>query len=396
MPNTLDVYGLSIKTLDEIKSAIIAGMQAIYGSDINVDQNSPDGQLVNIFAQVALDNLELLQQIYNTFSVNNAVGQALDQRVALNGLSRQAGTFTFVDIDVVTSRALNLVGLDAELDVDEPTAEVFTVKDDAGNKFYLVASQTIAVAGTYTYSFRAAARGAVLTSPNTITNQDTVTLGVISVNNPDPSTSVGIDEETDAALRIRHSKSFNLASTGPADAIEAAILSVTNVTDAAVIENDTGSESPGGVPAKSIWAIVEGGLDADIAQAIYAKKTPGCGQTGSVEATVTRPNGTLFTAKFDRPVLEDLYIKFTIIPRTAGITFDTDQIKADLAAALSYRLLQSANIGDIIVTMFSLYPDAVLTEVGVSDNGSDWEETLDPTDYQSKFSVDASRITVTA
>jgi hypothetical protein len=392
MPSQLDGTGLQIKTLDEIKNALIYGLQSIYGQDINVASNTPDGQNIGIFAQAALDNLELLQQVYNAFGIDFAYGILLDRLVALNGLSRAQGTYTFTDIVVVVDRALTLEGLDADVGSADGTG--FTVEDDAGVQFILAETEVIAASGSYTLSFRAKDIGAVQTSPNTITNQVTVTLGVTSVNNPSVATSVGQDEETDAALKVRHSKMFNLASTGPADAMEAAILALPTVTDAIVVENDT-SGTVGGVPARSIWPIVEGGVDSDIAQAIYAKKIPGCGQKGATEISITRPNGMVFTAKFDRPLSENLHIEFTIIPRTPGVTFDTDAIKTALASALTYTLRQSASIGDVIGAMLTLYPNGVLTDVGVSANGTDWYDNLDPTDAQHKFSVAASRITVT-
>lgn len=394
MPNQLDGSGLQIKTVAEIKSTIISGLQSIYGADINMDSNTPDGQLVGIFSQAAIDNLELLEQVYNSFSVDNAFGVLLDQRVSLNGLSRKPGTFTFTLVDVVVDRALTLVGLDGQVDVDVPTGDIYTVMDDAGNKFYLETTEVISGAGTSSLSFRAANRGAVLTTANTIDNQVTVTLGVVSVNNPTTATSVGTDEESDVALKIRHAASFNLAATGPSDAIAAAVLSVTDVTDAVVVENDTGGEV-GGTDAHSIWTIVEGGSDADIGQAIYSKKVPGCGQRGDTSVTIARPDGTSFIAKFDRPILENLHIRFTIAPAVVGVSFDTDAIKTALAAALSYRLLQSATMGQIVLAMLAIAPQGMLETVGVSSNGTDWYDIIAPTSNQHKFVADASRITVT-
>ena len=67
MPNILDVNGLQIKTFNEIKEELITSLRGIYGNDINVDSNSPDGQLVNILAQAIIDQLELIQQAYNSF-----------------------------------------------------------------------------------------------------------------------------------------------------------------------------------------------------------------------------------------------------------------------------------------------------------------------------------------
>jgi uncharacterized phage protein gp47/JayE len=392
MPNQLTAVGLEIKTFDEIYGTITSGLQSVYGADINVDQSSPDGQLVNIFVQAALDNLETLVDVYNSFSPYAAYGVTLDQRMALNGITRKQGTYTMQIVEITVDRALTLPGLDAE--INNPDGTGFTVQDDQGNQFILAATQIIPTPGTYPFTFRSKVIGRIETTANTITNQTTLTLGVTAVNNPSSYTALGENEETDLELRTRHSKSFNLAATGPADAIEAAIMSVSLVTDTFVAENDTGSTDHG-VPAHSIWAIVENGADSDIGQAIYSKKTPGCGMKGSVSVVINRPNGTTFTDKFDRPLDENLHIRFTMIPKIAGVTFDTSLDKAQLVDKLKYTIAQSASIGDVIIAMLAIEPNAILTSVAISNNGSTWVEKLDVTDYQHKFVLDVSRIAIT-
>lgn len=392
MPNDISSTGLQVKTAVEIIGEITAALQAIYGSDINVDQNSPDGQLINIFTQVLIDQLELLVTVYDSFDPASVFGVLCDQRFALNGLSRQEGTYTIQPVSVTSDRALNIYGLD-DVDLD-PSLELFTVEDDAGNRFVLVNTHSFVGAATASLDFRAAEIGQVQTVPNTITNVVTVTLGITGVNNPLPATTVGENEETDAEFKIRHARSFNLAATGPADAVEAAILAVPAVSDAFVAENDTNG-TVATIPAHSIWCIVDGGTDADIGQAIYAKKAPGCGMKGSEVVSISRPNGTTFDAKFDRPIAEDLYIEFTIVPRRTGVTFDTDALKAALVAALTFKIAQSADVGAVMVAMLTIAPDGVLSAVGVSNDGMMYDDILAPTDFQHKFVLDVARIDIT-
>lgn len=391
MPDQLTNSGLEVKSLGVIVADLTSALQAIYGTDINLNANSPDGQLLNIYAQTASDLRDLLVAVYNSFSPSSAFGTNLDERFAINGLVRGAGTYTLQNVDVTVNGATSLVGLDAL--VANPSAQVFTVADDAGNQFELVISQSPAVAGTNTYQFRAAQIGVVQTLQNTITNQVTVVLAVTAVNNPSAATSTGVAEETDAAFKIRQARSFFLASSGPADAVLAALLAVTNVTDVAVIENTTNG-TVDTIPAHSIWCIVENGLNADIAQAIYSKKAPGTGMNGGTSVVVTRPNGNTTTIKFDRPINQNLWMRFTILPRNAGETFDNTQIKSDLAAALAYKINQQASIGDPISAMLTIEPDAILTSVGMSTDGVNYFDTSTPTTHQYKFQVSTARITI--
>ncbi len=390
MPNQIDAGGLQVKTVAEVVDDITAALQAIYGADINVEQNSPDGQNINIFAQATVDVLEVLNDVYNSFSVQSAFGTILDQRVALNGITRRAGTFTTTPVLITVDRALTLFGLDQTI---EP---VYTVTDNDGNEFLLVTTLAFGAPGSSSLTFRAADIGQVEVIINTIVNQGTTVLGVTAVNNP---TVVGVvegeDEETDDQLRIRHNRSFYLASISPADSIEAALLAVDNVIDAIVIENDTDS-TVGGTPPHAIWATVRGpaALPADIGLAIYAKKNPGCDQRGANTEVIARPNGTSFTAKWDTATEQDLFVQFGIIPAIPGESFDEDNIKMLLAQALNFRLNQVATIGDVVTAMAVIAPTAILTNVGVGDDGISYFDTISPTDASFFFDLKEANIDI--
>lgn len=390
MPNELTANGLTVKTLSELIADLQTGLQGIYGSDINVAPNSPDGQLIGIFGQSAVDILELLVQVYNSFAVENAFGVALDQRVALNGLARRQGTHTLTDITVTTAGAVSLIGLDAL--ITNPAAVVFTVSDDGGVQYQLITSTTT-VNGDNVLSFQAKDIGVIQPIPNTITNQVTVTASVTAVNNPSAATTVGVAEESDAELKQRHAQSFYYAATGPADAIEAALQAIPDVTDAFVGENVTDSLA-NGIPARSIWAIVNSGTDEEVGTAIYNKKAPGCGMKGSSSYVVTRPNGSSFTSLFDRALTEDLYIKFTATSKVPGVSFDATYLADQIVAKLFYKLNQSPSIGDVILIMNEIEPRAVLSAVGVSINGSSYLDIVNPSDYQHYFILATARIDI--
>lgn len=388
MPNQLTATGLTVKTITEIVSDLTTALQAIYGADINVDSNSPDGQLLNIFAQTVADMLTLLEQVYNSFSVPNSDGVYLDQRVALNGLIRNPGSYTDITVAITTTQSVTLIGLDG---ATTPPSGVYTVADAGGNQFYLEASVTLS-AGTADKSFRAANLGVVQTPTSTPLNQVTVVTGISVVETISQDTT-GTPEESDAALKIRQAQSFWLGATGPADSVLAQLLQTPGVIDAFVPENTT-SSTANGVPAHGIWPIVNGGTDTDVATAIYIKKAPGCAIKGSSSGTVTRPNGSTLTIPFDRADTEALYIEFGLVARSPGIAFDNTAIKAALAAALVYKLGQSPNIGDVVVAMLAIAPQGYITGVGVSTDGMSYLDVVTPSDFQHYFTVSPSNITI--
>jgi uncharacterized phage protein gp47/JayE len=319
MPNVLDANGLQTMTRAELVTYFTTKYQQIYGPDINLESNTPDGQMMNIQIQAILDLQDLVTQVYNQFDPDNAVGVVLDQRVAINGIQRQAGTYTVTPITVVTSQSVNLYGLDQDV---EP---VFTVSDNAGNLWELQETQLGVTAGTHSYSFRAAIPGAQLTVPNTITTQVTIILGVTSVNNPTTYTTLGINEESDANLKVRGKSRcrFRLKATWRPSR---RAREHPGVDSAFVYENDTGTTDSDGVPGHSIWVIVSGsGTDAEIAGAIYAKRNAGCGMFGDETYDVTQVDGTLFTVRWDSVVFQDLFIEFTVTS-IDGVTARTSKL----------------------------------------------------------------------
>ena len=381
----ITITGISLDSLSTIVADLTASMQTIYGADINVDSNSPDGQMINIVAQTVTDTQQVILDAYNSFSPDGAYGVVLDQRVALNGIKRNAGTYTVTPISVTADRILTLIGQDAL--VANPNAVVFTVQDDTGNQFQLVTSYTFSGAGTASLSFKAATIGKVQTTLNTITTQTTVVLGVTAVNNPLSATTAGTDEETDVALKIRRAKSFKLAAVGPADSILAALLDAATtpgVTDAYIVEDTA---------AHTVQAIVNGGTDAAVAKTIYTKKAPGCGMVGATSVVVSRPQGNSMTVKFDRAVSQSLYVRFALVS-IGGATWDVTTVKSSLAAALIYTLGQTPSVGDVFTALKTIVPGAYAVSMAVSSDGSSWVDSVSPSDAKHYYVADASRVTI--
>lgn len=394
MPNILDATGLTVKTYAELTTYYTVGYQSIYGADINLDSDSPDGQFLGITRQANLDNLDLLVQIYNSFDPDLAVGVVLDQRVAINGIQRQGGTSTITNVTLVVDRALSLVGLDAL--VLNPLAVIYTVADNAGNLYQLIASQSPSGAGTYVYAFQASTPGAILTIPNTITNAVTVILGVASVNNPTVATSTGINEETDAALKIRRQRSTALSSQGYLSGLLAALLNITGMVNAFVYENNTDSTDGDGVPSHSIWVITNGGASADIANAIYSKRNAGCGMKGSVTYTIIQLDMTSFVVRWDIVVPETLYIQFNAHSMNGIDVIDATYIKNNLVTLLVPGVNDPVNINELATLVQEIDSNCLVTGAGFSAAfGGPYTNTLSPTAKNKQFAVSAINIAIT-
>lgn len=394
MSDSLSATGLSTKSLNTLISELTTALQGIYGTDINVDQNSPDGQAINLYSQGGVDLREVLTQSYTSFDPDEAFGRVLDQRVGINGVVRQAGSFTQVPITITVDRALNLVGLDGQATELNPTvANLFTVRDNQNNQFFLLNSTSFAAPGSQSLAFRAARLGLVEVQLNTITTAVSVIAGVTDINNPAAATIIGVDEETDAALKIRRRASVGLGAVGSIDAIRSALGNVTNVTTALVLENDTGTTDGNGTPGHTIWAIVEGGTDTDIANAIFVQRSVGSGLRGAVEVEVPTVSGTTYTVRFDRPGIEDLYIRFSIVD-TTGAAIDNSQIAESIVENVFWNIGEAAS-GDVLTAfLLGLNANYRITGMQVSSDGMTFGEVANLSSLQNRFANDVSRINV--
>lgn len=396
MADKIDETGLQTKTLNEIIADLETGFKEIYGVDINIDQNSPDGQLINIFAQSGIDIRELITGVYNSYNPDRAIGVQLDERVLINNITRKGGTYTIQPIVIVTDRTVSLVGLDSDFNNQE--GEGYTVQDNAGNEFILIDSDTL-IAGTHTLNFRARNIGLVETTVGTITTPVTVVLGVVSVNNASGALEVGTDQETDAQLRVRRSYSTSLNASAYLNGLLGTVLNIEGVSDAKLYENYTGSVDADGIPAHGFWLIAEGGANTDIADAIYKKKSYGSNMKGDVSVEIITASGQSFFAKFDRPTPKNLYIEFSIQPLASGQTFDLTSLKNYIVSNLSYGIGEAAESSKITCIIKDGIAETgglgVPVLVEISDDDVTYVEYLETDTKDEEWTVDATRINIT-
>lgn len=396
MPDILNADGLQVKTAQEILTDLSASFRGIYGNDINIDQNSPDGQIIHIIAQMGVDLRELLVQVNNGFDPDRAIGRILDERVVINNIERVGATYTVINIDITVSQTVTLQGLDGNY--NDPNATAYTVQDNAGNQFILADTTTL-VPGTHSLTFRARNIGQVETTIGTITNPVTIILGVTGINNPVAPVTIGQNEETDAQLRVRRQRSVANSANGYLNGLLGLILSLDGVTDAMLYENFTDVTDVNGIPPHAIWAVVEGGANIDIANAIYERKSYGCNMKGMVEVPIETASGQQFIAKFDRPTSQNLYIQFEIKRTNPFHVFDLGVIKQYLEDNVLY------NIGDFAETSV-LTSAAVLgiaaqggggvpINMEISDDGYTWVDFLSVSSLDDKWVIDSDNITIT-
>ena len=145
--------------------------------------------------------------------------------------------------------------------------------------------------------------------------------------------------ETDAEVRKRMNAATAARGAFSMDSLEAAIREVPGVTQVLIRVNEEDTEMDG-IPGHTIAVYVNNG-DLDlIADAIWRKKPPGIGTSGTKSRTVTDDRGNLHTVRLSRPV--PVGIGFRVALRSYD-GFDEEAV----TAAIKETLFNYANALEI-------------------------------------------------
>ena len=359
MADELTYSGLTTKTNLELVEELQTFIQETYsvdGEEINFEVNSPDRQLTEILAQMGTVVRQLITDVYNSFDPSKCVGAVQDSRYQINYLTRNIGTYTIQNINITTNQTVSLTGLDGAYNSEEATA--YTVSDDSGQLWYLIDSVTL-LAGTTACSFRAKEKGEIIPVIGTITNQVTIVQGVTNVINDVGYTTLGTDEESDSDFRIRREQSTSLISSNNDDAILAQILQLDGVTDCKIYPNNTNETDANGTPAHTLWTIVLGGANTEIANVIYAN-IGGADTRGNVVVPLLTSSLQTLNIRFDRPNAVPLYIKFDLQPTVDLGEIDMTAIKEYIGDNLVYQIGNPAETSKVT----EVATDAILADGG--------------------------------
>ncbi len=263
------------------ESDILAGVQAdqsaAFGGGMNMGLTTPQGQLAQSQTAIIGDKNDQIAYVANMLNPATSQGQWQDALGEIYFMSRIAAAGTVVS--ATCTGAVNTV---------IPAGS--QAQDTSGYIYASTADATIGSSGSATVQFQnlttgpiACAVGALSTIYSTIDGWDTITNSA--------SGSLGNDVETPQAFEIRRRQSVAVNSVNSVQAIQAAVLGVANVIDAYTVDNPTGSTISYGstsysMAPNSVTVSVAGGVAADIAQAIWGKKSLGCSYNGNTTISV--------------------------------------------------------------------------------------------------------------
>lgn len=325
----VDEAGLHIPTYPDIRDNLIEQAKLIFGQDIYLGNDSQDYQFISIVADKMHDALQTAQLVYNNRGPSTSIGGGLDGVVRLNGISRKAATKSTCIVEIEGTPNTRIIN---------------GIVEDKKNKYNWDLPSEVIIPFTGKIQALATCQeyGSVYADIGDIDTIVTPTQGWSSVYNFVEAT-LGQEKEKDSELKARQAASTALPSKTIIDGTKGAIAAVKNVTRYRVYENDTEDIDEKTLPPHSICAVVEGGNEYEIAEAIYNKKTPGCYTYGDIETNVIDVYGQVAhpPIRFFRPRYIEVYATITV-KKLKGFTTD---IASRIVANIN-EYLNSIAIGD--------------------------------------------------
>ena len=384
---TINENGLLIDEFSTIYNRLADKFKLIYGQDINLEQNSPDGQLLGIITNEIYDLQTLILHIYNSFDPDLAQGVELNKLLKLIAQTRRASTKSIVDITIVANANVTLPA-------------DYTIIDENKNEWVINAETTL-IAGTNIVSFNAVNFGAIEASANTINDVVTVFPEIISVNNTLPA-EVGRDEESDVLLRKRRNNLLSVNSNSTIAGVYSKLFLLDTVTDAVIYENATDTyDALKDLNAHTLWCIIDGGSIDEITKIIATDKTIGTDLKGTISNNYVeiflKADGTTraltHIVKFDRPTEIPLYIKLTVSKKIITDIIDMDAIKNKLVEKL-YSINEKATATELYAYVYSAGNTFIASNLEVSKDNITFGNTA-TNDYDEKFIISAVNIAIT-
>lgn len=300
---------LQALTEDEIRERLNVNAKAVYGDNVNTDDNSIVGMDNGILTILVHDIMELLQTTDWANHLLSASGKDLDKFGQDDGIPRKSSSPATVKLKIT-----------GEAGTEIPEGSQFTTNENL--LFYTTEDAKIGTDGTAMVDAVSDTEGAknnVL--PNTITLEVDVIDGIDSVTNPIGAQG-GADEETDIAYQARLYNERIHPKNGSEDGIKSYLENeVAGVRQVKVIPNRTMQPDKYGNPPKSMHIYVLGGANHDIAQGIFEIAPAPAYTVGQIHEVVANLSGDARDVYFDRATTKPVFVKIGI---STNFNFNTE------------------------------------------------------------------------
>ena len=350
--------GLKLPTELDILKGVLADFNTAFGGNLNLNLETPQGQLASSLAAIIADKNNQIAWLANQVHPDYAEGFMQDAIAKIYFLERKQATDS-----VVTCEFMGLAGT--------RIPKGFIVKDTLGNNWVLQQNISILAGGTVTGTL--SAKGSIHAKAHTVNQMYQTIVGLDRVDNTQDAIA-GKLTESRAEFRDRRQRSVAINAHGTPQAVYANVFALDGVSDVYVVDNPKGEVvTLNGYRLKphSIYVAVVGGNNQQIAKTILQYAGNGCDFNGNTNVTVYDDNYSepkpAYQVSFMRPV--DLPIYFRVrVEQGAPIGYQ-DVIKQAIIAAFNgdNKARIGANIYAIryVAPVVKAMPDAHVLDVEI-------------------------------
>lgn len=329
--------GVIVPDTAQLRTEVEASFRAAFGADLIVTPETPQGVLITLLTLARDGMVRNNAAVANQINPNLAEGVFLDAIWALTGGERVVATRS-------TLVGVALAGVPGAFIPQGAQARA----GEDGGIFELTGGVTLDATGAATGTFQALEFGPVPASAGALDRIVSGVLGWETVDNP-ASAVLGQSTETDEASRLRRRRTLAAQGVALPEAITSALYQTTGVTSVLFRENYTAAdvvEEGLTILAHSVLAVVDGGLDTDVALALLRNKSLGAAWTGNLTIPTVDPlSGQTYAVSFRRPTPVPIYVEVTVSQLGAG----GDPSTAVKAAMIAYATgLQDGEAGLVI------------------------------------------------
>lgn len=380
----LDENGIKIDTWQQVFDGRVNDLKSIYGYDIDLSQNTPDGQRVGIESRMIIDLQQFGVYIYNEFDPDLASINGLRRLGKLNGVYPRQETHSTWDIKITTDRSLAI-------------RDNFAIRDNLDQKW--IANAQDLSSGENIVTFKADLAGKV--GGGSTVRFETSIIGLLSCE-PASDVTLGKEGESPVQFRFRRRETIAIAAQSVIGGLISGLYNIEGVTDAKVYENDKPQTDPlTNLPANSIYCVVENGDVSKIAETIAKHKTLGAKTIGEVSGVFVEKLETsagiythAHTMKFDRPTYVNVYVKLKATRQDADEPIDFEQIKQNIGSVIK-RIGEDVQAGELYKYSYTDVSNYIVTDLEISrDNATFTDSFLQPA-MNERFIFDPANVEVT-
>lgn len=358
----LNQYGYQTTTLANKILELQTLFQSAYGSDINLSENSPQGQLITYLATLLDNNDKIALNFFQNLDYHNAGGELLSLIAISKGQPRLDGTKASATATLTSSTTgYTITKGSVFVSTNDNTLQFQTIEDiEITNT-----TQTIALQGVNKQETGIIATDTLtsITSYPYLTNIEIVTI------------TDGTNIESDTDLIARLDSADTQTGINDFNSIIDKLNLIDNASRVRVFDNDSDS-TVNGVPAHNIMCQVVGGSDTDIAQVIMDNKATGTTTYGNTDIDLIDSEGYPKTIYFNRPTLKNIYVRLTLSKRN-GQAIDTSLF--DTLKSNTKNYINGNKIGDDVSWsyVFGIWAgqNFNISKLELSFNGSTYVET---------------------